>query len=116
MRYYDRIQETQWSDLAVVMGPNVRWTEDDYEDLQRYAPEVLLGLRVLLCTPADALRKTRGRLIHRVILLDGLDFDPHTNRAVDDVTFGARTRFPEARIEWYHVHRSENPPVLRLAW
>lgn len=61
MRYYGRLLNAPYTDFCVVLGPNVRWVEDDYEDLNRAYPEVFLGYRVLLTTPRDVRRSVMGR-------------------------------------------------------
>lgn len=112
MSLIERIQRPEWTDLAVVMGPNVRWVECDYEDLVRYAPEVLLGYRVLLATPDSALR-LRGRNIRKLVLLKGLD---HSNQshcsAIQDAV--AMTRMLDGKVEWFDVHRGSDPVVRKM--
>ena len=114
MRYFGRIQHREFSDLAVVIGPNVRWVQDDYEDLQEFAPEVLLGYRVLLTTPDDVrIRSTAGLRIEKIVVLDGISRSRMWQRALVELESRlVASEFP--KIEWYHVHRSENPVVRRI--
>lgn len=71
MRYFNRTLNPEFTDLALVVGPNVRWTEDDYEDLQRYHPEVLLGYRVRLLTARDVVEgRHRGLRPEKVVVLN----------------------------------------------
>lgn len=102
----NRIQHPEFTDLAVVIGPDVRWVQDDYEDLQRYRPEVLLGYRVILATPGTFHRKTWGRWVTKFIVLDGTFRNPGWYRCHNDM-YMTLERYPWARIEQWHVHRGD---------
>jgi hypothetical protein len=113
VRYFDRIQHPEYTDLAVVMGPNVRWTEYDYLDLQQHAPEVLLGYRVLLMTPDSAPHKLRGRWIKKLVLLKGLEHKhPRIRHAIQDAIF--MTEIADGKVEEYDVYRGNDPIVRRI--
>lgn len=74
MRYFGRLQHREFTDLALVVGPYARWTENDYEDLQRYKPEVLLGYRVILMTSTEVVNGAhRGLRPEKVIVLDAYE-------------------------------------------
>ncbi len=104
------ILRMDYTDLAVVVGPNVRWVEYDYEDICRYAPEVLLGYRVLLTTAAQVTHGyLRGRRPVKIVCVDGPGMgDP---RFVNDLGY---YRAFSTRVEWYRVHRGLDPVVQRL--
>lgn len=106
------MQRLDYTDLAVVVGPNVRWVEFDYEDLCRYAPEVLLGYRVLLMTFDQVERGgLRGRRPLKVVMLEGPGVLSHRwRRELAQVSLDLDVKF-----EWYRVHRAQSPVVRRLA-
>lgn len=111
MRFFGRVLNPDWTDLALVLGPNTKWVEDDYEDLQRFAPEVLLGYRVRLAVPTSELR---GMWVRKLVLLRGLDMgDYRTARAVEDAVHSI---VPGGKCEWYRVHRGLDPVVQRVDW
>src|SRR5690349_4275774 len=62
-----QIRRRDWSDLAVVFGPNMRYVEEDYADLMQHAPEVLLGYRVMLATSQTNIR---GLRVQKLVILD----------------------------------------------
>lgn len=114
-RYYDRIHHPEFSDMAVVLGTNVRWVEDDYRDLQEHAPEVLLGYRVRLFSVDSVLRgMSRGLRIEKLVVLDGPDmYGRRAEEAVMDLYYGQiGAHFP--KVERYRVHRGYTPVVLKL--
>ena len=98
-----RVQRPEYSDLALVVGPNVRWTENGYEDLQRHHPEVLLGYRVRLFTAHDVVfGRHRGLRPEKVVVLnaayrEGPRFEDELRAAV------VTGYFP--KFEVWHVHR-----------
>lgn len=115
MRYFGKTLHPEYTDLAVVLGPNVRWVEDDYEDLQRFAPEVLLGYRVRLTT-IDSVRSghTRGLRIDKIVVLEGPEmYETRALQAVREIRFSqVGAYFP--KVEWYRVHRGSDPVVQKL--
>lgn len=110
MTRFDQVHNRQYTDLAVVMGPTVRWTLADYDDLQEHAPEVLLGYRVRLTTPEMVHHRLRGLVVSKVVLLDSLDTNPRAHYAVNELLyFVSRAVYP--KVEWYDVHRGLDPVV-----
>jgi hypothetical protein len=110
VRYFGRTLHPEFTDLAFVVGPNARWTEGDYEDLQRYMPEVLLGYRVRLFTEQDILQgRHRGYRPEKVVLLEGTYSG---NRFYAEVRYAVSMgHFP--KVEWWHVHRARG--IWRVA-
>ena len=99
---FGQVFNRRFTDLAVVMGPSVRWVQDDTEDLLRWMPEVLLGYRVRMMTPND---RIRGLRVKKLIILDG-PYTPEQKRQLMDAAF--MVEFWEiGKIEIWHVHRGE---------
>jgi hypothetical protein len=108
VRYLGKTLHKEFTDLALVIGPNARWVEDDYEDLQRDQPEVLLGYRVRLYTAFDIERgQHRGTRPEKVVLLDApFRDDSQWERVHQEVQAClASGYFPKAEV--WHVHRRE---------
>lgn len=68
--------DTRWTARCFVIGPNLRWTQVDYEDLQREYPEVFLGYSVWLLTP-EMISRGMGWGVQmgwpgKIVLLHGL--------------------------------------------
>lgn len=104
-RYYGRILHPEFTDLAVVIGPNARWVEDDYEDLQRSRPEVLLGYRVKLLTPWDINRNGLKRWMPvKIIVLHGSEETIQWHNVRNELK-AYLENFEWARVEYWHVHR-----------
>ena len=101
-----------YTDLAVVLGPNVRWTLDDFEDLERFAPEVLLGYDVLLGVPHVFRGSLRGHRPTKVVLLNHPNKQPEWYRAVEDLRW--MQHGDVAHWEEYRVHRGMSPVVLPI--
>jgi hypothetical protein len=98
-----------YTDLAVVFGPNMRWVREDYDDLQKHAPEVLLGYRVRLATPYDRLW---GFWITKLVLLEGPYRTQDWSRIQDAVV---QTELRGGRVETYNIYRGQDPIVRRVA-
>lgn len=105
MRYFGRTLHPEFTDLALVIGPNVRWVECDYEDLQRYRPEVLLGYSVRLLTAEDMLKgKHHGRRPEKVVLLSAEYDSREAWRLRDEIHYAVSSGyFP--KVETWYVHR-----------
>jgi hypothetical protein len=96
-RYHRR---RDWTDSAIVTGPTLRWIEDDYEDLRRAHPEVLLGYNVRLVPWSTLGGYLRGLILSKLVILDGgQDFPPEAMREVE------RQRQLGAQVEQWVVHR-----------
>lgn len=90
----------EFTDMAVVLGPNERWVEDDYADLQHAFPEVLLGYRVLLATPQTRLH---GYRITKLVLVGSERYDPWFERAKHDAM--GWVEMNRGKTEVWYVHR-----------
>lgn len=88
-----------YTDLAVVMGPNMRWVENDVYDLMRYRPEVLLGYRIRLVVPNNAIR---GLQIKKLIILEGPYSKQQERQMMDAVYMVEFWEF--GKIETWSVH------------
>lgn len=103
------LQRPEWTDLAVVLGPNMRWVEHDYDDLVRHAPEVLLGYRVRLATTTDRLW---GYQIRKLVILDG-PYRSQDQTRIEDAVVQTLTR--GGKVERFNVYRGQDPIVRRVA-
>lgn len=105
MRYHGRTLRPEYTDLALVVGPNLAWVEDDYEDLQRTYPEVLLGYRIRLMTVQQVAQgRVHGMRPTKVIWLDGCERNPFWKQA-RNVLQASTAVTPFGRVEEWHVHR-----------
>lgn len=109
-----RTVNPHYTDLAVVLGPNLRFVQFDFEDLQRFAPEVLLGYRVRLATVDSVSRGAlRGLYISKLVILDGIsqarDFHIAYNEARVCLALSG------GKVETYRVHRGSDPVVQHLS-
>lgn len=93
----------EYTDLAVVVGPNSRWVADDYDDLCSQAPEVLLGYQVRLATPNSVAEIMRGRVVSKLFLLHG-PYSVNDRRAIEDAESAVVWR--DISSEWLAVHRT----------
>lgn len=100
--------DTRWTDRCFIIGPEIRWTQDDYEDLQHAYPEVFLGYTVWLLTPDMIVRGMgRGVVPKKVILLHGVYGSQASQRHPfwnNDVQMW---RAMGAKLETWFVHRGE---------
>ena len=103
---FNRVRRPEWTDLAVVLGPNTDWVSAAYDDLTRFAPEVLLGYHVRLAVP---LTRLEGYIIRKLVILEGF--------SMLDWSFIQRARIQTGmyggKVEWYRVHRPD--PIRRVA-
>jgi hypothetical protein len=98
------VYRKDWTDEAVVIGPDRRWVQDDYEDLNRAYPEVLLGLRVRLMT-IDMVRRgsLMGRAPVKIVVFDGCQRERGWRDAWHQLLPLKYIR--GTRIEFWYVHR-----------
>lgn len=109
---FDQIRNPHYTDLAILIGPYTSWVEYAYVDLQRYAPEVLLGYRVRLATADSAFRHhLRGYRASKLVVLDGIQSARDANLGL---MYAHMTLLDPTKVEWYRVHRGSNPVVQRL--
>jgi hypothetical protein len=109
-----RLRNLWYSDLAIVLGPNLRWAENDTDDLQRWYPEVLLGYRVRTMTVDTASRgRLRGSSPRKVVILDGCQNEPRWISTKYDVAI-LRDVLGPSNVEWWHVHRGDG--IYRMDW
>lgn len=100
-----KIWRPEYTDLLIMVGPNKRWVEDDFEDLHAAHPEVFLGYRVLLLT-VDQIRDgaIRGRRPERVVWIDDNDRYHGSSQAYQEMLHTLpSSHFPD--VQWWHVHR-----------
>lgn len=99
-----KILRSEYTDLLVIIGPNVREVLEDYEDLYHRYPEVLLGYRVLLVTGHDVrMGALHGRgEVAKIIVLDGTEADYSWRWVMDEVDHHAAMG---AQVENWYVHR-----------
>lgn len=101
---FGRPLNPHYTDVCVVIGPDVRWTEDDVSDLQQAFPEVLLGYRVVMTTVADVNDGyLRGMRPSKFVVLDGCDQVRGYFRALDEIMVAAITY--GAEVEHWEVYR-----------
>lgn len=100
MRYFGKILRADWTDLAIVLGPNVRWVEDDYEDLNRFVPEVLLGYCVRLMVP-DSIQTMQGIRLRKLVIVG----DEHVPWQASDVAKRTLYFSGGGVCEYWDVHR-----------
>ena len=94
------IRRRDWTDVALLVGPNMRWVEDDYPTLIRKRPEELLGYQVHFTTYDRFTREVRGRVVGKVVVLTGSDGP----MPVDFLMELDRLRTFGTRISWCYVH------------
>lgn len=97
---------TDYTDLAVVIGPDRRWAEEDYLDLVDQCPEVLLGYRVMPMSAREVISSPlRGRPVAKVVLLEGV-YDRLISTWADRLQRELRRwEALGTKIEAWHVHR-----------
>ena len=100
---YDRVVHPEYTDTCVVVGPDVRWIEDDVEDLLQYRPEVLLGYRVKMVTAADAYRAARGQRVTKVVVLDA-EYTTIGLRGIEELVRSTHVEY-FGKVERWFVHR-----------
>lgn len=101
-----KIWQPEYTDLLVMVGPDKRWVETDFEDLHDAHPEVFLGYRVLLLTVDQVERgATRGRVPERIVWLEDNDRHLGSNRAYQELVHSlSGSHFPN--VQWWNVHRA----------
>jgi len=67
------VRRRDWTDVALLVGPTMRWVEDDYPTLIRKRPELLLGYQVHFTTYDRFIQEVRGRMVGKVVVLTGDD-------------------------------------------
>jgi hypothetical protein len=105
-----RNRETRYTDWCVVVGPNMRWVEDDYEDLMRTFPEVLLGYRVHPTTVDHLLAGKYWRAPKKIVVLAGVHLHQRWSIAYREIEQYRAVH--GTKIEHWFVHRTEG--VWRL--
>lgn len=106
MNLFNRLLNPQFTDLALFVGPDVRWTEEDYRDIQSEYPEVLLGYRVRLTTMANLEWDLRGRRVQKVVLSDECRNLPRFWQIWNILPlYGGDLGF--VKVEMWHIHRGE---------
>lgn len=102
----NQVINPHYTDLCIVIGPDVRWVENDVEDLLRYRPEVLLGYRVMMTTAALADIRLCGTHPEKVVILD-FPYSDSQSRAIMNTVEPSLTRAYFPKVERWHVHRRE---------
>lgn len=99
---FDWLLNPQWTDLAVVVGPNVAWVQADVEDILTYRPEILLGYRVKMMVPASM--SLRGFHVMKLVVLYTPDYSVRERR--DLHVMASLTRAYGGKVESWFVHRT----------
>lgn len=96
-----------YTDLALLVAPNLRWGRDDFEDFEEHLPEVFLGYTVRLLVPGRRGR-ARGFRVSKVVVTG----EDAPLAARDQVrTFVTREIVPalvsayRPRVQFWYVHR-----------
>lgn len=91
----------RYTDVCLVIGPNRRWVENDYEDLLRHTT-ALLGYRVEVATVDEVTHgRLRGIRPTKIIVSDEVWRSYRWQKA------RAMLGYVTGRIEVWHVHRGE---------
>lgn len=107
-RLWRHFEDPKWTDLALMLGPNLRWVEEDYEDLQHAYPEVFLGYRVLLATPNT---NFDGYRIMKLVIVGTEDWSIKLSRATQRAA--RMVNSAGGKIETWYVHRGRG--IHRIA-
>jgi hypothetical protein len=96
----------EYTDHAVLICPNIRWAQEDFRDLERWKPEVFLGLQVHLTTPDYFQRDIRGLWVTKFVVSDETFSNTGWYRYHNEM-YWAMARYEWAKIEVWHIHRVE---------
>jgi hypothetical protein len=107
-----QVSNAPYTDLAVLMGPYARWTEDDYEDLVHQVPEVFLGYRVLLTTVDLAPQHLRGRRLHKAVISDAATLTGRFTNAMGALLPALVPTEGTPRYEYWYIHRAGGTRML----
>ena len=103
-----------WTDRLYIVGPNMAWTKDDFEDLTRERPETVLGYSIWLATFNVIVRgELRGTTPAKVITLDcpALTSPDYPWQQIQSQFWSWEAQ--GTKFETWHVHRVEG--IWRVA-
>lgn len=95
-----------YTDTAILISPNLRWARDDFEDLERFRPEVFLGYTVRAHIPILE-RTVRGVHVSKVVVTGDGSFTDHyrLQRFLDHGVIPSLISAFKPVVQFWQVHR-----------